>query len=310
MTSPTTAIVHRDVHPTLVERTRPELFFVGSAVFHYLGPAFAVLLFARIEPLGVAWLRIVSAALVFAAWRRPWAAWRVADASERRTVLAWGALLASMNATFYLAIDRLPLGTVAAIEFVGPVVLAALGLRSGRNLVALGLAVVGVVALAEVTLSGSPLGFGFAVINMALFTGYIVVAHRVSRHRQLAGIDGLGMAMLVAGAVALPVGIADAAPAFTDVVALGAAFGVGLTSSVVPYVFDQLAMRRLARAAYALMVALLPATATVIGVVVLTQIPSLTELAGVALVIAAVGVHSEPTQTDAAAASSATAEPT
>lgn len=294
MTASTATVARRTLGPTLVERTRPELFFVASAVFHYLGPAFAVLLFARIDPLGVAWLRIVSAALVFAAWRRPWRAWRAADSSERRTVLVWGALLASMNASFYLAIDRLPLGTVAAIEFVGPIVLAAVGLRTGRNLVALGLAVVGVAALAEVTLGGSPLGFGFAVVNMVLFTGYIVMAHRVSRHRRLAGIDGLGMAMLVAGAAALPVGIADAAPAFMDPVALGAAFGVGFTSSVVPYVFDQLAMRRLARATYALMVALLPATATAIGIVVLTQIPSLAELAGVALVVAAVGLHREP----------------
>jgi inner membrane transporter RhtA len=294
VTSPTATITHRGARPTLVERTRPELFFVGSAVFHYLGPAFAVLLFARIDPLGVAWLRIVSAGVVFAAWRRPWVAWRAAGASERRAILAWGALLAAMNASFYLAIDRLPLGTVAAVEFVGPIMLAALGLRSRRNLIALALATLGVAALAEVTLKGSPLGFGFAVTNMLLFTGYIVVAHRVSRHRRLAGIDGLGMAMLVAAGVALPVGIADAAPALTDGMALGAAFGVGLTSSVIPYVFDQLAMRRLTRATYALMVALLPATATVIGIVVLTQIPTLTELAGVALVIAAVGIHNEP----------------
>lgn len=275
----------------LTQRVRPELFFVGSAIFHYLGPAFAVLLFVRIDPLGVAWLRILSAGIVFALWRRPWRAWATANPAERRTVIVWGALLALMNASFYLAIDQLPLGTVAAIEFAGPILIAAIALRSIRNVAALAVAVTGVAALAEVSLRGSPSGFAFAIINMALFTGYIVIAHRVSRHKHLAGVDGLAMAMLIAAVFALPIGIVDAAPAFTDPIAIGAAIGVGVASSVIPYVFDQLAMRRLARATYALMVALLPATATVIGVVVLTQIPTLTEILGVTLVVAAVALH-------------------
>jgi inner membrane transporter RhtA len=270
---------------------RPELFFVGSAIFHYLGPAFAVLLFLRVEPLGVAWLRILSAGLIFAVWRRPWRAWASAGPVERRTVIAWGGLLALMNASFYLAIDRLPLGTVAAIEFAGPILLAAIAVRSLRNLAALVVAVVGVGVLADVSLDGSPVGFAFAVVNMALFAGYIVLAHQVSRHQHLVGIDGLAMAMLIAAVLALPIGVVDAAPAFTDPIALGAAIGVGVTSSVIPYVFDQLAMRRIARATYALMVALLPATATVIGIIVLTQIPTPAEILGVALVVVAVALH-------------------
>lgn len=280
-----------DTRSAMARRAPPELFFVGSAVFHYLGPAFAVLLFVRIDPLGVAWLRILSAGLVFALWRRPWRAWAAAGHTERRTIIGWAALLALMNASFYLAIDRLPLGTVAAIEFAGPVLLAAIGLRSVRNLVALLMAVLGVAALAEVTLRGSPAGFGFALLNMALFTGYIIIAHRVSRHRQLAGIDGLAMAMLIAAVIALPFAVVDAVPALTDPVSLGAAAGVGVASSVIPYVFDQLAMRRLPRASYALMVALLPATATVIGILVLTQIPTPTDLLGVALIVIAVALH-------------------
>lgn len=273
------------------DRIRPELYFVGSAIFHYLGPAFAVLLFVRIDPLGVAWLRILSAGLIFAIWRRPWRAWVTAASSERRTVVVWAGLLALMNASFYLAIDELPLGTVAAIEFVGPIILAAIGVRSLRNTAALALAAGGVTVLADVSFSGSPLGFVFAVVNMLLFTGYIIVAHRVSRHEHLAGIDGLAMAMLIAAVLAVPIGVMDALPAFSDPVALGAAAGVGLTSSVIPYVFDQMAMRRLARATYALMVALLPATATVIGILVLTQIPSVAEFLGVGFVIIAVALH-------------------
>src|SRR5918995_6305776 len=97
----------------------PHAYFLVSAVFHYLGPAFAVLLFVRVEVLGVAWLRIAAAALIFALWRRPW------HALKHPTVIAWGLVLALMNCCFYLAIDRLPLATVAAIEFLPVIVLAA-----------------------------------------------------------------------------------------------------------------------------------------------------------------------------------------
>src|SRR5215210_7597519 len=87
----------------VARRVPPHAWFVGSAVFHYLGPAFAVLLFARVGPLGTAWLRIAAAALVLVAWRRPWRLLR------DRTLIALGAVLAVMNCCFYLAIDRLPL---------------------------------------------------------------------------------------------------------------------------------------------------------------------------------------------------------
>ena len=93
----------------------PQLYFVGSAVFHYLGPAFAVLLFARLEATGVAWLRIASAAVIFALWRRPWRALGRSDRTARQTVVALAVVFAAMNVCFYVAIDRLPLGTVAAI---------------------------------------------------------------------------------------------------------------------------------------------------------------------------------------------------
>jgi inner membrane transporter RhtA len=276
------------------DRVPPHLYFVVSAVFHYLGPAFAVLLFARVDVLGVAWLRIASAALVFALWRRPWRAFAQLDSSGRSLLVTWGAVLAVMNACFYLAIDRLPLGTVAAIEFLPVIALAALGARSQRNVVALAMAVVGVYMLTGVQLEGEPLGVAFAFANAGLFAAYIVLAHRVARYGALSGIDGLAASMLIALVVVTPMGGWEVVPALSDPVALVAGIGVGLCSSVIPYVSDQLAMKRLSRATYALMVSLLPATATVIGVVVLTQIPSTAELTGVALVIAGVALHREP----------------
>ena len=271
----------------LAQTAPPEAFFVVSAVFHYLGPAFAVLLFARVDVLGVAWLRIASAAVIFAAWRRPWR--RVRGAG--RLLVVWGSLLAVMNSTFYLAIDRLPLGTVAAIEFLPVIVLAALGARTARNLGALALAVPGVFLLTDVALEGGALGVVFAFVNAALFAGYIVVSHRAAQYGSIPGIDLLGSAMLIAAIVATPIGAWAAAPALLDPVALAAGVGVGVSSSVIPYVTDQLAMARMSRSTYALMVALLPATATVIGIVVLAQLPSPAEALGVALVIAGVAVH-------------------
>ena len=270
------------------ERIPPHAYFVGSAIFHYLGPAFAVLLFVRVEALGVAWLRIAAAALVFAAWRRPWRSLALID---RRTLLAWGAVLALMNCCFYLAIERLPLATVAAIEFLPVVGLAALGARTPRNVAALALAVPGVYLLTGVRIEGEPLGVALAFANAGLFALYIVLAHRAA---QGAGVDALGLAMLIAFVVVTPLAGWAALPALTDPVALLAGIGVGISSSVIPYVFDQLAMKRLARATYALLVSLLPATAAVIGVVVLGQVPSPAEAAGVMLVIGGVALHRAP----------------
>ena len=265
----------------------PWSYFAGSAVFHYLGPSFAVLLFSRVGPLGVAGIRIWSAVVLFALWRRPW---RTFNGNGWRTIVIWGAVLAAMNASFYMAIARLPLATVAAIEFLPVIALAALGVRTGRNLVALAAAVGGVYVLTEVRFEGEPLGFVFAFANAALFALYVVVAHRAARS-DAGGIDGLAMAMVAATVFVLPIGGVQAVPVLDDPAVLAAGIGVGITSSVIPYVCDQLAMARLSRATYALMVSLLPATATVTGLLVLRQVPTAAEAAGVGLVIAGVAVH-------------------
>jgi inner membrane transporter RhtA len=278
----------------MFQRVPPHAAFVFSAIFHYLGPAFAVLLFARVEVLGVAWLRIAAAAVIFALWRRPW------HALKHPAVLAWGVVLALMNCCFYLAIDRLPLATVAAIEFLPVIALAALGARSPRNALALALAVPGVYLLTGVHLEGELLGVALAFANAGLFAAYIVLAHRVASDPSIAGIDGLAAAMLIALVAVTPLAGWAALPAFADPIALAAGIGVGISSSVIPYVADQVAMAKLTRAAYSLMVSLLPATATVVGLLVLTQVPSLVDAAGIALVILGVALHREPTPPPAA----------
>ena len=279
----------------------PTSFFAVSAIFHYLGPSLAVLLFAHIDVLGVAWLRIAAAAVVFACWRRPWRLINAMTWSQRRILLGLGAVLAAMNTFFYLAVDRIPLATVGAVEFLGIIVLAAAGARTKRNLAALVLAVAGVAALTNARIAGEPLGFLFAFANCAGFILYVVLGHRIANaaadegaERQVAsGIDQLGAAMLVAAVVVTPFGFASAAPALLHPVWLLWGIGVGLCSSVIPYVADQLAMARLPRATFALMLALLPVTATVIGVIVLGQIPGAREVVGILLVVAGVALHQE-----------------
>jgi inner membrane transporter RhtA len=279
--------------PSRIAQVVP-LLIATSAVFHYLGPAFAVLLFGRIGPLGVAWLRIASAAAVFALWRGLWRGpGRALRGADRRLVLLFGALLAGMNCAFYLAIDRLPLATVGAVEFLGVVVLAAAGVRGPRNAVALALAVGGVAALTDARWSGAPLGFAFAFANCALFMAYIAVGHRIAGNGggRWDGVDRLGVAMLVGAVVAAPVGVPDAAPALGHPLWLLAGVGVGVCSSVVPYVSDQLAMARLSRSTFALLLCVLPASATAIGLLVLGQRPGPRDLLGIAAVTAAVAVH-------------------
>ena len=268
----------------------PEAFFICSAIFHYLGPAFAVLLFARVDVLGVAWLRIASAAVVFAFWKRPWRLFGELGAGERRIVVALGFVLALMNVCFYLAINRLPLGTVGTIEFLGPIVLAAFGVRTMRNLAALLLACGGVFLLTSVRISGEPIGYIFAFANCALFVLYILLGHRIAATGGRGGVERLAMAMLVASIVITPIGLKSALGALLDPKLLLAGAGVGICSSVIPYICDQFAMARLSKATFALMLSLLPATACLVGLFVLRQVPSFYELTGVGAVIAGVAL--------------------
>src|SRR5579872_4589716 len=274
-------------------RIPPHVYFFVSAIFHYLGPAFAVLLFASIPVLGVAWFRIASAAVVFAAWRRPWRVFAGASWSQRRILLALGIVLGLMNACFYLAIARLPLGTVGAIEFLGPITLAALSARTPRNIAALLLAASGGWLLTDVRFGGQPLGFVFAFANCAFFMLYVILGHRIAEDGGAAGIDRLGASMLIALVTITPIGFTGALPAMTQPLLLLAGAGVGICSSVIPYVCDQLAMARLPRATFALLLSLLPASASIIGILVLHQIPAPIEIVGILLVAGGVALHRE-----------------
>jgi inner membrane transporter RhtA len=278
----------------LADTVPPHVWFGVSAVFHYLGPSFAVLLFPSVGVLGIAWLRIASAALIFAPVTRPLRTLRLADWRQRRLLIALGVCLALMNVSFYLALARLPVSLVAAMEFVATIAIAVVGLRTIRNFAALALASVGVFVLIDVAWASNALGLAFAALNAALFAAYIVLGHKAAESGAGAGVERLGAAMAVALIVAFPIGIGEAMQAFSSPLLLLAAVGVGICSSVIPYVSDQLAMSRLPRATFALMLALLPATATIVATIVLAQIPTMRDLAGIGLVMLGVALHKQP----------------
>jgi inner membrane transporter RhtA len=272
----------------------PQAWFAVSAIFHYLGPSFAVLLFPAIGVTGIAWMRIASAAAIFAPWTRPWRTIRQADARTRVLLVGLGAALAIMNTAFYLALDRLPMSLVAAMEFVGTIGVALYALRSARNFAALALAVLGVFLLIDVQWANDPVGLWWAVLNGVLFIVYIVLGHKISEGGASGGVERLGAAMGIAFLFIMPIGFLQAIKAFASPRLVLAGIGVGICSSVIPYVCDQLAMSRMPRATFALMLALLPATATLIGVVVLGQMPSARDIAGVLLVMTGVAIHKPP----------------
>jgi inner membrane transporter RhtA len=243
-------------------------------------------------------MRIASAAAIFAPWTKPWRTIKQADARTRFLLIGLGACLATMNTSFYLALDRLPMSLVAAMEFVGTIGVALYGLRTARNFTALALAALGVFLLIDVKWSTDPLGLCWAFLNGALFVGYIVLGHKISEGGASGGVERLGAAMAMAFFFIMPIGFVQAAQAFTMPVLVLAGIAVGACSSVIPYVCDQLAMSRLPRASFALMLALLPATATLIGVMVLAQIPSGQDMIGVLLVMSGVAIH-KPTAPEA-----------
>ena len=196
-----------------------------------------------------------------------------------------------MNSAFYLAIDRLPLSLVATMEFVGTIAVALFGLRALQNYVALALAVAGVFILIDASWSNDRLGLAFALVNALLFMTYIILGHRISEQGAGEGVSRLGAAMAAAFVFVMPIGLPDAIAAFPFPLLILAGIGVGVSSSVVPYVCDQLAMSQLPRNTYALLLALLPATATIVGAVVLSQIPTLRDIAGILLVMVGVAIH-------------------
>nr|WP_208405309.1 EamA family transporter [Cellulomonas uda] len=268
------------------------MLFVASAIAQYVGAAVAVELFGRMPPASVAWLRVGVAALVLLAWTRPWRTRSLWTWPALRTAALFGVVLAVMNAAFYVAIDTLPLGTAVALEFAGPVAVAAVTGRGWRERTAMVVAAAGVVLLAGVSLHlGDDAVRGLVAIGVAAtcWALYILLGRRVAA-APTGGLTGLGVAMAAGGLALAPLLAPGAGPVLTDLRLAALVLVVAVFSSVVPYGIEQVVLRRVSAATFAVLLALLPATAAVVGAVMLGQVPHGLELLGLVLVSGAIAL--------------------
>jgi inner membrane transporter RhtA len=257
---------------------------IGSIVSVQIGAAIATTLFDDLGPTGTVMLRLVLAAVVLAAiWRPAHSALRGPGARE---LVLFGIALAGMNTAFYLALDRIPLGIAVTLEFIGPLGVAFAASKRRLDLVWAAVAAAGILLLTP--LPGTdldPLGCALALLAGLFWGAYILIATRVGE--LFAGGGGLTLAMVVAGALLLPVGIADAGAQLLSPELLAVGFAVAILSSVIPYSLELEALRRLPKGLFGVLMSLEPAVAAVIGLVVLNQSLAARELLAIALVVTA-----------------------
>ncbi|WP_237241945.1 EamA family transporter [Rothia nasimurium] len=253
------------------DKTTGVLLVIGSCISLQIGAAFAVQLFPQLGAWGVTTLRLGVAALVICALTRPrfWA-W---DLPQWIAVALLGASFAFMNGAFYHAIELLPLGLAVSVEFIGPLVLAAVLSHRLIDGLWIGLATIGMALIGVEKASGaehiSTQGLVFALVAGFFWACYILASSRVGR--LIDGAGGLGAALVIASLITLPFGGAGAAQAFADPGVLALAVGTGLLASVVPYTFELAALRRLPNNVFSILLSLEPGIAAVGGWLLLAQ---------------------------------------
>jgi inner membrane transporter RhtA len=268
----------------------PEALFVLSGVSQYVGAVVAVRLFDELAPAPSAWLRVIGATL----WLSMFSLGQFRrggrfTGAQWRSAAALGIVTAFMNLTFYLAIDRLHLGKGVAIEFIGPITVAALTTRSRRNAAALALATLGVIVLSGIEIDDEPLGLLFIFLAAACWAGYVVLSARVAQYDR--GVAGLAVGLGFGALVLAPFGIAQSGPAWSDPRLIGLCLLIGLFSNAIAYGIDQYTLRRIPVRRFSVLLALLPVTATVFGFLFLDQTPSVPDLVGIGLVLAGVAAQ-------------------
>ena len=238
-------------------------------------------------PESVAWLRLCGAAAVLLGVIRPWR--RSWNRSLITAAAAFGCTTALMNMSFYLAADRLPLGTTVAIEFIGPIAVAGITSRSLASWLSLGLSTIGVLLVSGAQWSRHAVGIGFALGAAACWAGYIVLGERISN--RTSGVDGLAVGLTLGAVLVAPIGAWRSGPAFARPSWLLLCVAIGIVSTIVPYGLDQIVMRRVPLRSFALMLALLPTTAAVVGAVMLSQRLTTIEIVGICAVVLALVVN-------------------
>ena len=270
-----------------LDTATPEALFVLSALSQYIGASIAVTLFDRVEPQTVAWFRVMGATIALLAispgFHRGW---------TRRQLLGaavFGIATALMNLFFYLAIARIDLGKSVAIEFIGPIVVAAVMTRTPRNAVALLVAVTGVVTLGGVEIGENTLGLVFILLASTMWAAYIVVGSRVAQLGR--GVTGLGVGLAIGTVAIAPIGAPWSGPVWVSPTLLVLCLMTGVFSNAIGYGIDQYVMRRIPIRRFSLLLALLPVTAVFVGWLALDQTPSTLDLTGIGLVLVGVALQ-------------------
>jgi inner membrane transporter RhtA len=274
-----------------VERTLstapPEALFILSAISQYVGAAIAVSLFDEVEPQTVAWFRVMGASVALLAispgFHRGWTRRDLAGAA------IFGTATALMNLFFYLGIERIDLGKSVAIEFLGPIAVAAATTRTARNAWALVLAVAGVVTLGGVELADNAVGVLFILLSSGMWALYIVVGSRVAQMRP--GVGGLGVALAIGTIAITPVGAPSSGPVWASASLLFLCCATGVFSNAIGYGIDQYVLRRIPVRRFSVLLALLPVTALLVGWIALDQRPSPVDIVGMLAVLAGVALQ-------------------
>ncbi len=258
------------------------LLIVAAAFSVQGGAALATTIFEQAGPLGAVLLRVGFAALLL-----PVVALALGRRLRRpdRTLVLFGLSLAAMNATFYEALHRIPLGVAVTAELVGPLVVAVVGSRRRSDWLWIALAVAGIALLGSPTLDVDPVGLGFALAAGACWAFYIVLGKRVATDGDVVG--GLATAMLIAAAVLLPFGLAGGGDGLGDPEVLWRGALVALLSSMVPYVLELAALALIRAATFGILMSLEPAVAAICGAAFIGQGLGGAELVAIALVVAA-----------------------
>ena len=263
------------------QRLTAPAVMIASGLSLYAGAALAVGLFERFPPTIVAWFRVAAAGVVLLVVVRP-ARW---EFTRRVGLVAgvFGCVTMGMNMVFYEAIAELPLGTAVAIEFMGPIVVAAWGSRSIRDWLALLLAGGGGLLMSG-RWSASPRGVIFALLAATLWAIYIVLGARIATAGSSNG--RLTVGFCYATVVGLPL-VAVLWPHGAGV-PLPTVVGLGILSAAIPYSLDQVVLRMAGPSYFAILLALLPLTAALLGAVALGQSLSIAEMVGIVAVVGAV----------------------
>jgi inner membrane transporter RhtA len=251
-----------------------------------LGAALSPPLFERAGVAGVTWLRLAFGALLLLVWARP----RIRGRAPRDLwgAVALGVASAAMTLAFMLAIDRVPLGVVVTIEFLGPLTVALVGARRLRDGIWVALAGGGVALLTLGHGAGGSLDALGLLLAAAAGTGwgcYILLTRHVGR--AWTGVQGLAVAMAVAAVVSAPVGIADGGSRLASPHVLIACIGLAVLLPVLPYSLEMAALRRLPASSFGVLMSLEPGIGALLGFLVLGQDLAATGVIAIAMVIAA-----------------------